>query len=78
MRIDIARIPPVLSPKRMSILLHSGEKDMTRAEVINILRQQGQRGTDSEVIDYLLAQLARLSLAVETDSPKPEARPKDL
>ena len=51
---------------------------MTRAEVINILRQQGQRGTDSEVIDYLLAQLARLSLAVETDSPKPEARPNDL
>ncbi len=51
---------------------------MTKAEVINILRQQGQRGTYSEVIDYLLAQLARLSLAVETDSPKPEARPKYL
>ena len=50
---------------------------MTKADVIRILRQQGQRGTDQEVIDYLLAQLARLSLDVETDEPKPEARPKE-
>ncbi len=51
---------------------------MTKSDVISILRQQGQRGTDQEVIDYLLAQLARLSSDVETDGPKPEARPKDL
>ncbi len=51
---------------------------MTKADVISILRQQGQRGTDQEVIDYLLAQLARLSSDVETDGPKPEARPRDL
>jgi len=49
---------------------------LTKAEVIGILRQQGQRGTDSEVIDYLLARLERLSLDAETDGPKPEARPK--
>ncbi len=35
---------------------------MTKADVIRILRQQGQRGTDQEVIDYLLARVARLSL----------------
>jgi len=51
-------------------------KVMTKADVISILRQKGQRGTDQEVIAYLLAQLERLSLDVETDSPKPEARPK--
>ncbi len=51
---------------------------MTKTDVISILRQQGQRGTDQEVIDYLLAQLARLSLGVEADGPKPEARPKKL
>ncbi len=51
---------------------------MTKADVISTLRQQGQRGTDQEVIDYLLAQLARLSSDVETDGPKSEARPKDL
>ncbi len=51
---------------------------MTKSDVISILRQQGQRGTDQEVIDYLLAQLARLSSDVETDGPKPEARPKDV
>ncbi len=51
---------------------------MTKADVISVLRQQGQRGTDQEVIDYLLAQLARLSSDVETDGPKPEARPRDL
>ena len=50
---------------------------MTKADVISILRQQGQRGTDSEVIDYLLSQLARLSLDAETDGPKSEASPKD-
>ncbi len=51
---------------------------MTKADVIRTLRQQGQRGTDQEVIDYLLAQLARLSSDVETDGPNPEVRPKDL
>ena len=51
---------------------------MTKADVISILRKQGQRGTDQEVIAYLLAQLARLSSDDETDEPKPEARPKDL
>ncbi len=51
---------------------------MTKADVISVLRQQGQRVTDQEVIDYLLAQLARLSSDVETDGPKPEARPRDL
>ncbi len=51
---------------------------MTKADVISILRQQGQRGTDQEVIDYLLAQLARLSSDVETDGPKPEADSKEL
>ena len=51
---------------------------MTKADVISILRQKGQRGTDQEVIAYLLAQLDRLSLAVETDGPKPEARTKEL
>jgi len=49
---------------------------MTKADVISTLRQQGQRGTDQEVIDYLLAQLARLSSDVETDGPNPEVRPK--
>ena len=51
---------------------------MTKTDVIRILRQRGQRGTDQEVIAYLLAQLARLSSDVETDEPDPEARPKDL
>jgi len=50
---------------------------MTKADVISILRQKGQRGTDQEVIAYLLAQLERLSLDVETDGPKPEARTKE-
>ena len=50
---------------------------MTKADVISILRQKGQRGTEEEVIAYLLAQLERLSSAVETDGPKPEARTKE-
>ena len=33
---------------------------MTKAEVIRLLREQGQRGTDPEVINYLLARLVRL------------------
>ena len=51
---------------------------MTKADVIRILRQQGQRGTDQEVIDYLLSRLERLSLDAETDGPKPEPGPKEL
>ncbi len=51
---------------------------MTKDDVIRILRKQGQRGTDQEVIDYLLARLERLSLDTETDGPEPEARPKDV
>ncbi len=51
---------------------------MTKTDVISILRQQGQRGTDQEVIDYLLARLERLSLDAETDGSKPEARPEEL
>jgi len=47
-----------------------------KADVISILRQQGQRGTDQEVIDYLLAQLVRLSVDVETDGPRPKPAPK--
>ena len=50
---------------------------MTKADVISILRKRGQRGTDQEVIAYLLAQLARLSSDVEVEQPKSEARPKD-
>jgi len=51
---------------------------MTKADVVSVLRQKGQRGTDQEVIDYLLARLDRLSLDAETDGPKPEPGPKDL
>ena len=46
---------------------------MTKADVINILRQRGQRGTDQEVIAHLLAQLERLSSDVETDEPNATA-----
>jgi hypothetical protein len=46
---------------------------MTKADVISILRQRGQRGTDQEVIAYLLAQLERLSSDVETDEPNATA-----
>ncbi len=51
---------------------------MTKADVISILRQQGQRGTDQEVIDYLLARLERLSLDIETAGPRSAARPEEL